>query len=300
MPVPAEFADRYAELRTRYSIARPHHRVLNGLALLQAIAQLRGGVMVSESYQISTARYEFRCSQGHHWTAVGDAIIQGSWCPACANVLHKVGRYAADGLLRLQQAAHKQGGTCLSTAYEGYRAKYRFRCAQGHEWDARGEMALRGHWCPSCHHQNSRLGVAAMHALATAHGGQCLSPSYPGSQVKVEWQCKAGHRWHAATVDIKRGHWCPHCHFEQARLGITAMRALAAGRGGQCLSEHYTSALLKLEWLCSKGHSWWATPAKVKERTWCPECARLNKITNRQQLSGRLRGAAASHQAPET
>jgi hypothetical protein len=53
------------------------------------------------------------------------------------------------------------------------------------------------------------------------------------------------------------------------------MISLSASRRGKCLSEKYVNAHTKLEFECSEGHRWSATPYSVKTRnSWCPECAR--------------------------
>ncbi|MDR5777537.1 MULTISPECIES: hypothetical protein [unclassified Caballeronia] len=55
-------------------------------------------------------------------------------------------------------------------------------------------------------------------------------------------------------------------------LTIEAMRALAATRGGRCLSTHYVNANTRLEWECAEGHQWFAVPNSIKCGTWCKLC----------------------------
>ena len=44
--------------------------------------------------------------------------------------------------------------------------------------------------------------------------------------------------------------------------------------GGRCLSKSYINAKTKLEWECSEGHRWWATPSNIRHiGTWCPKCS---------------------------
>lgn len=71
-----------------------------------------------------------------------------------------------------------------------------------------------------------------------------------------------------------------------AKLSIVQMRALAASRGGQCLSRQYQGSEKKLKWLCSEGHVWWTTPKGIRRGTWCPNCARAKSgSTQRLKLS---------------
>jgi hypothetical protein len=54
----------------------------------------------------------------------------------------------------MQALAKKRGGECLSTVYVNSATKLRWRCAEGHEWEATPRtMKLRlkkGCWCLKC------------------------------------------------------------------------------------------------------------------------------------------------------
>lgn len=59
-----------------------------------------------------------------------------------------------------------------------------------------------------------------------------------------------------------------------------SMHQLAKERGGKCLSKQYINNKTDLEWECSKGHRWKATPAKIRNKgTWCPACAGSKRLT---------------------
>ena len=63
----------------------PHRLLENGLELLQAAAQERGGACLTSVYAGMKADYVFRCAEGHEWEAVGEEIRNNwSWCPLCA------------------------------------------------------------------------------------------------------------------------------------------------------------------------------------------------------------------------
>src|SRR5574343_336296 len=53
---------------------------------------------------------------------------------------------------------------------------------------------------------------------------------------------------------------------------LEALRTLALGRGGRCLSGTYLGTKTKLEWMCSEGHVWCARPENIKQGKWCPTC----------------------------
>jgi hypothetical protein len=61
---------------------------------------------------------------------------------------------------------------------------------------------------------------------------------------------------------------------DRVRLTLEDMTAIAANRGGRCLSESYVNNKTKLEWECAAGHRWQASPTHVKCGSWCPTCTR--------------------------
>ena len=124
----------------------------------------------------------------------------------------------------------------------------------------------------------ARLTIEDMCKLATVRGGKCLSLEYIGSKAKLQWQCAKGHTWQATPSSVKTKTWCPDCA-GVVRLTIDQMRKTAKVRDGECLSQKYLGALVKLEWLCSAGHKWWATPNSVKNGTWCLICSGKAPIT---------------------
>ena len=56
------------------------------------------------------------------------------------------------------------------------------------------------------------------------------------------------------------------------------MQALAATRGGLCLSTEYHGKGVKLTWQCHRGHVWETRPLNVRAGNWCPQCAILDRV----------------------
>ena len=102
-----------------------------------------------------------------------------------------------------------------------------------------------------------------------------------GCNSALKWQCKGGHIWETTPEKIKMGSWCQKCSIienaKKRRSTIERMRKIAEERGGKCLSDVYVNNDTKIKWQCTKGHIWNATPASVKQGSWCPKCAK-NKL----------------------
>jgi hypothetical protein len=188
------------------------------------------------------------------------------------------GIYDLGRLREMQELAAEHGGRCLSTAYGGTHTKLLWQCSEGHKpWPAEPNSIRQGHWCPACNGL-APVTIERMHALAAERGGRCLSTVYVNALTKLLWQCGEGHEpWLAKPNDIQQGHWCPTCS-RCARGTIEKMHALAAKRGGKCLSTEYVNNHTKLLWQCGEGHeTWLAKPNDIQTGYWCPTCARKKK-----------------------
>jgi hypothetical protein len=114
-------------------------------------------------------------------------------------------------LEEIQADAARRGGRCVSESYVDSLTLMEWECAQGHRWRAVAHSIRQGHWCKKCADAKLRHSVHALHSVAAERGGRCLAQLYSNSQVKLEWECKIGHRWLASFNSIKQGSWCPEC-----------------------------------------------------------------------------------------
>ena len=204
-------------------------------------------------------------------------------------------------LLRLHNIANARGGRCLSEQYLGVLAPYRFRCAHGHEWQTPGSNVLAGTWCRQCvvearrgksqpetaRRQSSLTrrapdGLRRLQQQAAVQGGRCLSEQYLGVNHSHRFRCDQGHEWDNLAMNVLRGQWCSLCRRESWRLTLAHAQQAALTRGGRCLSSTYVDCKTKLTWECDRGHIWSAPLATIRHRgCWCPDCASLARISNR-------------------
>lgn len=188
-------------------------RLIDGLDRLRAAARTHGGECLAHdgTYTGIAAMYPFRCQQGHHWQATGNAVLSGKWCRRCANADNARRQLDERGLQRLRGVAARHGGECLSGRYLGRSIKHRFRCSEGHEWDAVAGSVLGGSWCPECRYLKARLGIGVAQQLAAERGGRCLTECYVRSDIKMHWLCHQGHDWWTTFDTVRAGSWCPTC-----------------------------------------------------------------------------------------
>lgn len=191
--------------------------------------------------------------------------------------------YSPERLKEMKNLAESRDGKCLSTKYIPNHTKLKWRCKEGHTWEAIPSSIKKGLWCPVCG-GTKKLNIKDMKRLAKSRGGKCLSTKYTDNKTKLKWQCKEGHTWKARPTNVKnKGRWCPTCANITGglsrRLSIEEMRELAKRKDGKCLSTKYIYNKTKLKWKCNKGHTWEAVPSHIKRNHWCPFCAGVAKLS---------------------
>jgi len=259
---------------------RNHER----LKRLQAFAQAKGGQCLESTY-LGKVPHRFLCARGHRWaTHAQNVLVNGNWCQRCVNIERAERMTKQDGLAELQGVVAARGGQCLNDTYIGSNRRYRFQCAEGHEWQTTAGDILLGSWCKYCAakaigERHRAAGLQRLQRTLEKRGGVCLG-DYAGSQEKHRFRCHNGHEWEAIATSINMGKWCSQCVKDRSKaLRTERLQKIVLDLGGLLLSE-YVNAKTKLHLECDRGHRWHALPNNTLKGHWCPECAHLSQISN--------------------
>src|SRR5262249_53892019 len=163
---------------------------------LRRIARKRGGVLLSKCYVNNREPLRWQCGAGHVWQAPAESIKpsrfrKGTWCPLCLR--RSKGKPARLSIEEMRQLARERGGKCLSAVHTKGQTKLRWRCEDGHEWDAEPAAVKYGTWCPTCA-GTKKLTLEALRAVAEKRGGKLLSSEYHNLQSPLTWECADGHQ----------------------------------------------------------------------------------------------------------
>ncbi|PGK52138.1 hypothetical protein CN918_30570 [Priestia megaterium] len=241
---------------------------------MKEIARSRSGECLSPTYINAHTHLAWKCHKGHVWEAKPHNVKRGSWCPNCKN---RNPKYTIEDMHTLAQ---EKDGECLSETYVFSKQKLKWKCKEGHTWEATPSAIRIGRWCPICARQKrarKKLTIEEMHELAIEKGGKCLSSVYVNNNTPLTWECEKGHTWDSIPRSVKKGSWCPSCGSRRAGRTpvIRPMRTLqiiAKRKGGTCLSTRYTGFEQQIEWECKCRHRWTATYEEVFSGSWCPTC----------------------------
>ncbi|NCB39388.1 MAG: hypothetical protein EOM80_11530 [Erysipelotrichia bacterium] len=188
--------------------------------------------------------------------------------------------YSPDKLEETLKIVRLKGGICLDPGYIAATTKLRWQCKEGHIWRASPTAIRSGSWCPKCAGV-ARLTMDEVNERAKLAGGVCLSENIQNGNVPLQWKCSAGHEWLAPASRVLGGSWCPFCSrmiARNQRHSLETMQAIAAKKGGRCLSNEYKNGRTKLDWECQLGHRWKMTGGGAQRGAWCPICAKPERI----------------------
>lgn len=101
---------------------------------MRTLAIRKGGVCLSEKYVDARTDLLWRCKNGHIWKAKPYNIKSGKWCSVCSNERNADKRRST--IDEMKELAKSHGGDCLSNVYKNCQVKLRWRCKEGHEWNA--------------------------------------------------------------------------------------------------------------------------------------------------------------------
>ena len=237
-----------------------------GLELMQEIAVSKGGRCLSKKYKNGRTKLTWECAKKHIWRSTPKDIKAGRWCPYCAENKKFT-------LKEMKTYAIRQEGEYISGWEEREKStdKLKWRCKEGHLFEATCGEVRRGKWCNICRIKYTPP-FQEMQDLAWERNGICLSINYRNIIQEEYWKCKKGHVWQASLKIVRGGNWCPICN-DNKQKNIKDMRNMASELDGDCLSIQYVTTTTKLIWTCSKNHVWETNPHNIVSKNWCPICA---------------------------
>lgn len=192
--------------------------------------------------------------------------------------------YNIDKLEGIREIVGAKGGELITGAYASSNSKYRVRCRQGHEWEAKGDNLIQGKWCAVCAGIATKT-LADVQRAAASHGGECLSPEYVNNRTKLRFRCRDNHTFSALPANVlNKGSWCKKCASialgsKKRKYDLESARQFMLDKGGRFISPEFTITRRTYEYGCSKGHTWKAQFSKLLVGDWCPHCAGNAKKT---------------------
>lgn len=243
----------------------------------------------------SQAKVWWRCEKGHSWRNTVSHRYQGEGCPYCSgnHILAGFNDIVTLGADFLDEWDYEKNSD-VSPSEVGLVTvkKVWWRCSEGHSWQAAVYSRTAGSGCPYC---AGLMVIKGVNDLATVdpvlaadwddEGNAPLKPDevMAGSDRKVWWKCREGHRWQAVISSRhgnKRG--CPYCAGHLVLPGVNDLLSQApdiaaewdADKNNDTSPDEVTvSSHIYAWWRCSLGHSYRAQVSNRTNGNGCPYCA---------------------------
>jgi DNA-directed RNA polymerase subunit RPC12/RpoP len=247
----------------------------------------------------SGKKVQWRCKEGHTWEAiVTNRAMKNRGCPYCSRQLPIKG--VTDAATTHPNLIHELVHGDLSTLMAGSAVKLTWKCQMGHTWEAiLKSRALNGTGCPYCSGKKVNKGIndiSSQHSnFASEAFGWDPSEVSIGSNHLLDWKCNYGHIW-KATPNSRFGRGrntpCPKCGGNIVDPGKSDLKTLhpelAEEAYGWDPSQILPGIGKRLNWKCSKGHIWLASPNSRTSKTnksGCPYCGHQKVLVGENDLA---------------
>ncbi len=257
----------------------------HNIEMMKALAKSRGGECLSDSYVNNSTALEWKCSEGHHWESAPNKIRSGRWCPECSSSLGerlckvffedvfdaKFPRSYPEWLVNDSGNRMELDGYCddLRVAFEHH-----------------GEQ----HYSLTTHFIKTKEKLIVRQDLDEQKRKLCEENGVVLIEVpEIKMPFKADILRKALIEIIKSsgikipiGLEGKDIDWDRAYVSgeLKELVTIAAERGGECLAKKYKGSLTPIEWKCSEGHIWKATPSSIRSGSWCFKCSYVIRADN--------------------
>jgi hypothetical protein len=163
-----------------------------------------------------------------------------------------------------------------------------WKCKSGHKWDSKPAsrtgkgLNVPTISCPVCSGTIPEKGVTDLQTLYPEVSLEAKDwdpfQYFPGSNRKMDWQCKFGHVWKATIYErALRNSGCPYCKNTKVLTGFNDLATLFPDIASQ--AHDWDPSLVnigshkKYNWKCPKNHIWVSTPVhRIRMKQGCAVC----------------------------
>jgi hypothetical protein len=178
------------------------------------------------------------------------------------------------------EIAKEADGWDPTSVTSGIDKKLQWKCPKGHAYISRVDHRNAGSGCPFC--SGNRV-LSGFNDLATTNpdlakeaDGWDPTIVIAGSNKKLQWKCSKNHSWKSTSNNRSQGSGCPFCSGNRVLSGFNDLATtnpdLAKEADGWDPTIVNAGSNKKLQWKCSKNHSWKSTVFSRREGSGCPVC----------------------------
>ena len=221
----------------------------------------------------------WRCKKGHSWRAsVSNRTRLKSGCPFCTGQKVIVGK--TDILTTHPDIASQAYGWNPADYSIGSGIDLKWKCKEGHIWQAKPQKRRRGDGCTICSGNILSVGENDLQTTHPQLASQALEwdprTVTAGHNLKKKWKCEKGHIWQAIVNSRSSGVGCPVCAGRVVVKGFNDLKTINPELAKQALGwnpeEFSVGTNRSMLWRCKLGHEWKASIGNRGRSLHCPTC----------------------------
>jgi hypothetical protein len=218
------------------------------------------------------------CKKNHIWEAPIYSRSAGRGCPVCSNYLTQPG--VNDLATLFPRIAQEADGWDPTKVNAGSSKKMKWKCAEGHIWDAVIDTRVRGTDCPFCSGRRAIKGKNDLFTLNPELAKEALdwdptTLTSKSGQIR-KWKCEQGHIWNSTPHNRSKS-GCPYCAHKKVLEGFNDLATthpdLSREADGWNPKTVIAGSHQKLQWKCTNNHVWSAVIKNRAKGIGCPTCA---------------------------
>lgn len=247
-----------------------------GLNEMRALAKIRGGECLSESYPRGRGgKLSWRCRDGHEWESPPAAVKHaGQWCPICSSGLsERLCRAMFEAIFN--EKFPKSRPSWLKNSrnkrmeFDGYCEKLKL----AFEYQGVQHYTETNYFHRKTSLVTRRKDDETKRLLCNQNHVTLVEVPYNVKPEELQefiyTQCLM------LRIAVKRKSTIELASLDYySKNRLEEMRAFAATRGGECLAERYVTVITPVKWRCREGHEWETAFHYIKNKgQWCPVCS---------------------------
>lgn len=181
----------------------------------------RGFQLLSQAYEGSGHKLQFRCSEGHEGSIKWSNFRAGNGCLRCA--WNNKALSLKLSIEEVKSRFKEEGFDLLSQEYKNNGQKLEVQCKQEHKFIISLSNFQAGNRCPRCSNAKKAKNIEEVRIKFKEKGFELLSKTYMCSDSKLNVRCENGHEVDIAWTTFQRGQGCPRCSnygFSRAKPAI--------------------------------------------------------------------------------
>ena len=248
-------------------------KIKNPLLEMQFIAKERNGAVLSKEYVGGRGKMDFKCGNGHSWSATAMSVRAGSWCGQCKNKTESLVRTFLEVIFSTKLPLKRMLIGGQRVILDGYCEKQKLA------FEYHGEQ----------HTQQSKMFHDAQRTLVKQKARDKLVRSFCKKEkirlIEIShldfrdvdaFLERVTFQLNAQSVEVSAEHLKAFKSMKLFSLDLQRLSDHAKSKKGYLLSNSYIGMAKQYQWKCSKGHEWMASAdSVVGGGKWCIVCAGL-------------------------